>query len=75
MEQEYGVCDICGAQDYVSRTYFYYHIDCDCCKGPENHNHHEIVYTCPRCVAVPPKTLRVKMQPFDWRDTVTYVKE
>ena len=62
-EQEYGTCDICGCQDTLSRTYYYYNIKCEC-HSPE---HFEIVMTCPKCKPVPPKKTSVEMKPISFQ--------
>ena len=62
-EMEYGVCDICGCQDVLSRTYYYYNIKCEC-HSPE---HFEIVSTCPRCEPRPPEKTRISIRPISFQ--------
>lgn len=62
-EIEYGVCDVCGCQDQLERTYYYYGIKCDC-HSPE---HFEIMRTCPRCEPKPPKRTKVEIRPLSYR--------
>ena len=56
---EYGKCDICGKETYLSRTYFHYDIHCQCCGCKEDGRdmHFELVYHCKDCVPDVPKVI------------------
>ena len=69
-ELEYGICDICGCQDTLSRTYYYYDIKCEC-HSPE---HFEIVMTCPRCKPVPPKKTKIEINPVSFRSGTSNIQ-
>lgn len=49
---EFGKCDICGKENYLERTYFYYLIDCVCCESKTNGHkcHFEKVAHCHDCI-------------------------
>jgi hypothetical protein len=49
---EFGVCGVCGKDNYLIRTYFTYDIKCECHSG----NHFEIISHCNTCIPVDPKT-------------------
>ncbi len=69
-EIEYGICDICGCQDTLSRTYYYYNIKCEC-HSPE---HFEIVMTCPRCKPIPPKKTKIEINPVSFRSEASNIQ-
>ena len=50
--QEFGICDICGKEAALSRTYFHYNIPCECCGCKEDGKdmHFEMVKHCKDCV-------------------------
>lgn len=47
---EFGTCEICGIDSYLSRKYFRYDIKCEC-HTPE---HFEMVRHCNSCIAKEP---------------------
>lgn len=56
-EIEFGKCQICGKEEEVERTYFYYPIHCECCgcKDSQGQNmHFEMVIHCKNCPAPMP---------------------
>jgi len=57
---EYGKCDICGKEGPLSRTYFYYDINCQCCgcKVDGRNMHFELVCHCDDCIPDIPKKIR-----------------
>lgn len=54
---EWGKCDYCDYEGPISRHYFRYDINCDCC----NHNHFEIVWHCNKCEPVDPGVRKIKL--------------
>lgn len=58
-DAEFGYCDICKEQDFVTRKYYNYDIKCECC----GNRHFEIVYHCPNCTPSPPKQITVTVKP------------
>ena len=50
---EWGKCEVCGKEDQLERTYFYYNVKCECC-GNKNNRHFEIVHHCHKCPAPVP---------------------
>jgi len=58
-EIESGICEICGNEGPLLRTYFYYGIKCDC-HSPE---HFELIRHCQDCVPKPPNMTTVYMKP------------
>lgn len=60
---EVANCDICKVKEkQVSRTYYRYAIQCDCCNTKAD-NHFEIILTCKDCEPVPPKKIIVVLKP------------
>ena len=70
-DAEWGKCDICGHHNTVSRKYYHYDIDCDCCHSIVNgkNKHFEIVRYCPDCTPVPPKRISVVVEPMTEGET------
>lgn len=58
-EMMYGMCDVCGKESYLRRTYFYYGIKCEC-HSPE---HFEIVEHCEDCIPYKPSVTNVCIKP------------
>lgn len=52
-EVEVSTCDICKKEAVVSRKYYHYPIECECCNGP----HFEIVRNCKDCEPKPPNKI------------------
>lgn len=57
MNTEYGICDICGKETTLERTYFEYKINCECHRG----EHSEVVKHCFDCVPTIPSEINVPM--------------
>ena len=67
-ECEYGKCEICGEEAYLSRTYFYYPIHCECCcsKDKNGQNQHFVmVRHCDKCPARMPKEIHPLIKAMD----------
>ena len=66
-DSEFGKCDICGKEAPLSRKYYHYDIDCECCHSIINSkNHHfELVRHCKNCEPKPPKWIRLVKKPID----------
>ena len=62
---EIGYCDICHMEKPLSRKYYYYDIDCECCNG---NTHFEIVRHCKDCTPIPPRKITVYIQPMNERN-------
>jgi hypothetical protein len=58
MYSEWGICECCGEERVIGRTYFHYEIDCECCHGKE---HFEIVYHCGYCEAKDPGIRKIEL--------------
>jgi hypothetical protein len=54
-ESEYGTCDMCNKEAHLSRKYYHYNIDCDCC----GNEHFEFVSHCKDCIPIEPRVTRV----------------
>ena len=57
---EWGKCEICGKEDQLERTYFYYSIYCECCGNKDENGqnrHFEMVRHCRKCPAPMPKEI------------------
>lgn len=50
-DQEWGVCDCCNKNRALSRKYYYYSVDCDCCRGDK---HFQFVSHCSECTPKEP---------------------
>lgn len=62
---ESGTCDICKAESVpVSRKYYYYDIECDCCNSKED-DHFEIVFYCKDCKPKPPSQVTCVLSPLE----------
>lgn len=62
-EIEYAKCDICGGEPQpVTRKYYRYPVQCDCCNSKES-NHFEIIRHCNKCEPKPPRTVTMSLQP------------
>jgi hypothetical protein len=65
---EQGTCSICREQEVpVSRKYYRYAIDCECCNGVGNH-HFAIVWYCKKCTPKPPERIHVTIKPYEEKD-------
>ena len=60
--QEFGKCDMCGKEAALSRKYYHYDIDCECCLAPGK-NHFETVRHCGECEPQPPRRITVTLRP------------
>ncbi|OUO00469.1 hypothetical protein B5F97_12080 [Bacteroides clarus] len=57
---EWGKCEICGKEEQLERTYFYYPIHCECCGSKDKNGqnvHFEMVRHCINCPAPMPKEI------------------
>ena len=61
MDIEKDYCDICHKYTTVSRRYYHYKLDCECCGG----EHFEIVKYCKRCRPRPPHRISAIVKPYD----------
>ena len=59
---EIGYCDICHNKTQVTRQYYHYDINCECCGGP---HHFEIVKYCKECKPRPPKYINAEVIPIE----------
>ena len=57
---EYGTCSKCNTEAPLTRKYFHYDINCECCVG---NKHFEIVKTCQHCEPKPPSYIKVVLTP------------
>lgn len=59
-DTEYGKCDMCGNETFLSRTYFHYNIPCECCgcKRDGKDMHFELVKHCKDCIPDVPKEIK-----------------
>lgn len=67
-ECEYGKCEICGQETYLTRTYFYYPIHCECCGSKDNEGqkqHFEMVRHCYKCPAKMPTEIHPLIKAMD----------
>lgn len=56
-ELEEGKCSVCGEKDVVvSRKYYHYNVECECCNG---NTHFEIVYHCDGCKPKRPRKITI----------------
>ena len=55
---EFGTCDICGIDDYISRKYYSYDVICEC----HSPNHFELVYHCKNCLPVEPTETKILLR-------------
>jgi len=55
---EYGKCDVCRNDNFITRKYYYYNIKCEC-HSPQ---HFDIVYHCSDCEPIPPKTTKIELK-------------
>lgn len=54
---EYGICEICGKEAPLERTYFYYPIHCECCGSKDKNGqkqHFVMISHCKDCPAPMP---------------------
>ena len=63
---EYGKCDICGKDDYLSRKYYYYNLKCDCCLSGGKEEHFELIRYCKNCKPKPPKYIKALLLSEDY---------
>lgn len=61
-EFEDGYCDICHKKGQITRDYYYYDINCECCGGDL---HFEIVRHCQNCKPKPPKRISAIVKPIE----------
>lgn len=67
-ECEYGECEVCGKEAYLSRTYFYYPIHCECCGSKDKYGqkqHFVMVRHCDECPARMPKEIHPLIKAMD----------
>lgn len=67
-ECEYGKCEVCGKEAYLSRTYFYYPIHCECCGSKDKDGqkqHFVMVRHCDKCPALMPKEIHPLIKAMD----------
>ena len=52
MDIEVGICNICGKETGLRRTYFYYNIPCECCGCKEDGKdmHFVMIRHCKDCI-------------------------
>ena len=62
MDIETDYCDICHEKKQVSRKYYNYPINCECCGGQY---HFEIVKYCDKCEPSPPKWIKAEVKPIE----------
>lgn len=60
---EWGICPTCGNYTQLFRKYYYYDINCECCRS--NKGHFEIVRHCKDCKPIPPYSISVCMEFYD----------
>lgn len=60
-DMEVDYCDICHKKKPVTRRYYHYHINCECCGG----EHFEIVRHCKDCRPQPPHRISAIVKPYD----------
>lgn len=58
---EFGKCDVCQKENTLSRKYYYYDIQCECCgaKHEGKNVHFEIVLHCSNCTPKEPKSITI----------------
>ena len=55
-DAEYGRCEVCNANNAIlSRKYYYYDVDCECCVG----KHFAVCKYCPRCKPAEPEETKI----------------
>ncbi len=59
---EHSKCDICGTVGSVSRKYYHYNIQCQCCND-QTDDHFEIVRHCNKCKPKPPAAIKAVVEP------------
>ena len=59
---EVDYCDICHEKKQVSRKYYHYNLNCQCCGGQY---HFEIVRYCKDCEPKPPKYISAEVSPIE----------
>jgi hypothetical protein len=68
----YGKCSVCGKEDVLFISRFYYDIDCECCGGSalKNKYHFERIQHCKNCTPIPPTEIRpvLKRHPIPERE-------
>jgi hypothetical protein len=57
-EVEFGKCECCGNEDFLTRTYFRYPIKCEC-HSPQ---HFELVCHCKNCTPVEPTITKITLK-------------
>ena len=55
---EFGKCEICGKETILKRTYFMYHIKCEC----HSPNHFELVRHCDNCTPIEPIETKITIK-------------
>lgn len=63
-EVERGVCDVCGKEGDLVRTYFYYPINCTCCSP----SHFELIRHHKGCIPKEPKYTKVEFRTEDLKE-------
>lgn len=61
-EVEYGKCEICGKETYLSRKYYHYNIKCECCSP----THFVLIRHCKDCIPKPPMEIKVYLKGKDY---------
>jgi hypothetical protein len=56
-DSEWGICDCCGNDGPIVRTYYRYDVKCECC----NNKHFEIVYHCIKCEPTDPGIRKIQL--------------
>jgi len=77
---EFGKCDICGKETYLSRTYFRYRIGgctcCGCTLSDGTKGHFEVVHHCNKCIPHLPTVIHPLFKALDgktYRANITSV--
>ena len=52
---EFGTCDVCGRENYLTRTYWNYNIKCEC----HSSQHFEMSMHCSTCIPKEPYLTKV----------------
>lgn len=52
---EFGICDVCGEEGPLQRTYWHYLIKCEC----HSPSHFEMQRHCSKCIPIEPKTTKI----------------
>lgn len=55
---EHGICEVCGNEDFLTRTYFRYPIKCEC-HSPQ---HFELIRHCKNCTPKEPEITKIQLR-------------